>query len=346
MLERMKGFIKYKSVKIDGEDGPTVIMCARKFPQFKITKKKIIFAIVAIVVLFLISQSIFVIYITESLFSKKCSENFIETVYGEEYLNDIDKKDSFLESKGEMIFESSEGGSYTALNVKNESISESYMILCHPYGATPYSIGEYAKHFYDLGFNILIPELTTTKGNEEKSVLLATADIDNILFWIDYIIEKNENSKIILFGVSTGGATVVETAGEKLPVNVKCVISDSCYSTLWDLFESYLDVAYEKSPFPVINIASLYCSIKYDVALKNTGPFSVAKQIEKPVLFMHGENDVIVPINDNNDLYMECEVKGRKQEVINEAEHSELLEKESEKYWIYIDKFILNNIGN
>ena len=346
MLEKAKTFIKYKTVKIDGEDGPTVALYPRRFPKPVITKKRVILFIFAVVLVTIIAQSIFAVYITESIFSKNGSQKFIETVYGEEFAKSLSKKDAFLESKGEMLSLESQNKKFSALNIKNENISESYVIFCHAYGATPFSMGEYAKHFYDLGFNLLIPELTTAKGNVEKSLFLATADIENVLFWIDYITNNNENSKIILFGVSTGGATVCEVAGEKLPENVKCIIADSCYKSLWDLYEPYLELAYGKSSFPVRNIASLYCSIKYDVDLKETGPYSVARQIEKPILFIHGENDLIVPINDNNDLYMECEFKGREQEVINEAEHARLVSKDAQKYWNYIDGFILDNIGN
>lgn len=346
MLEKAKTFIKYKTVKIDGEDGPTVALYPRKFLKPVITKKRVIFFIIVAVLITIIAQSIFAVYITESVFSKNGSQKFIETVYGEELAKSLSEKDTYLESKGEMLSLEFKNKAFSALNIKNENISESYVILCHAYGATPYSMGEYAKHFYDLGFNLLIPELTTAKGNDEKSLFLATADIENVLFWIDYITNNNENSKIILFGVSTGGATICEVAGGKLPENVKCIIADSCYKSLWDLYEPYLELAYEKSPFPVRNIASLYCSIKYDVDLKETGPYSVARQIEKAILFMHGENDLIVPINDNNDLYMECEFKGREQEVINEAEHARLVSKDAQKYWNYIDEFILNNIGN
>ena len=338
--------MKYKKVKIDGEDGPTVVLYPREFQRPVITKKRVILFIILVFLITLIAQSIFAICVTESIFSKNGSQKFIETVYGEELAKSLSKKDAFLESKGELLSLESQNKAFSALNIENENISESYVILCHAYGATPYSMGEYAKHFYDLGFNLLIPELSTAKGNDEKSLFLATADIENVLFWIDYITKNNENSKIILFGISTGGATVCEAAGEKLPENVKCIIADSCYSTLWDLYEPYLELTYEKSPFPVRNISSLYCSMKYDVDLKETGPYSVARQIEKPVLFMHGENDLIVPINDNNDLYMECEVKGREQEVINEAEHARLASKDAEKYWNYVDGFILDNIGN
>ena len=346
MLEKIKTFIKYKSVKIDGEDGPTAVLYQRKIPKHVITKKRVFLFVLVVALVTLLCQSVFAICVTESLFSEKGSRKFVETVYGDDFSELMNKNASFLKSKGELVTVDSDSKAYTALEVKNENISSSYVIMCHPYGATPYSMGEYAKHFYSLGFNLIIPELTTADKNNEKSLFLGSADVDKVLFWINHITENNEKSKIILFGVSTGGASVTEASSNKLPENVKCVIADSCYSGLWDLYEPYLQNAYGISPFPVRNIASLYCEIKYGVSLKNAGTYSVVRDVEKPILFMHGENDVIVPVNDNNDLYMECESKGRDQLVINEAEHARLISKDAEKYWNYIDGFILDNIGN
>ena len=346
MLEKIKTFIKYKAVTVENEDGPTMVLSQRSFPRPVITKKRAFFFILVVALVTLLCQSVFAISVTESLFSGNGSKKFIETVYGKDFQELMNKNASFLKSKGEMITVDSEKGSFTALKVKNENISSSYVIMCHPYGATPYSMGAYAKHFYNLGFNVIIPQLSTTEGNNEKSLFLGTADVDKVLFWVNSLVEENENVKIILFGSSTGGATVTEAASIELPENVKCIIADSCYSSLWDLYEPYLENAYGLSPFPIRNIASVYCEIKYDVSLKNAGTYSVVRSVEKPILFMHGENDAIIPMKANNDLYMECESKERDQEVISEGEHARLVVKDSKKYWECVDEFILDNIGN
>ena len=346
MTEKIKTFIKYKAVKIEGEDGPTLVLHRRSFPGAVITKKKVFLFVLVVALVILLCQSVFAIGVTESLFSGNGSEKFVETVYGDDFQDVMNKNVAFLKSKGEMITVDSENGSFTALKVKNENVSTSYVIICHPYGATPYSMGEYAKHFYDLGFNIIIPQLSTAEGNNEKSLFLGTADVDKVLFWVNNLVEENEKTKIILFGSSTGGASVTEAASGELPENVKCIIADSCYSSLWDLYEPYLENAYGVSSFPVRNIASLYCEIKYDVSLKNAGTYSVVRDVEKPILFMHGENDAVVPMKANNDLYMECESKHRDQAVISDGGHARLVVKDSEKYWEYVDGFLLDNIGN
>lgn len=43
----------------------------------------------------------------------------------------------------------------------------------------------------------------------------------DVIEWINYIAERNPESKIILHGVSMGAATTMMATGEKLPENVK-----------------------------------------------------------------------------------------------------------------------------
>ena len=37
----------------------------------------------------------------------------------------------------------------------------------------------------------------------------------DIMGWIDYLVSQNPQAQIILYGVSMGGATVMDVAGEK-----------------------------------------------------------------------------------------------------------------------------------
>ena len=52
-----------------------------------------------------------------------------------------------------------------------------------------------------------------------------------------YIIEEqNEKAEIILHGSSMGAATVLMASGDDLPENVKAIIADSGYTSVWDIY--------------------------------------------------------------------------------------------------------------
>ena len=58
------------------------------------------------------------------------------------------------------------------------------------------------------------------------------------------IIEENPDAKIILHGISMGGATVMMCAGENLPSNVKGIVDDCGYTSVWDIFSDELSVLF------------------------------------------------------------------------------------------------------
>lgn len=47
---------------------------------------------------------------------------------------------------------------------------------------------------------------------------------------------------IILYGVSMGGATVMNVAGEKIPKQVKAIIEDCGYTSVWDVFKTHINM--------------------------------------------------------------------------------------------------------
>ena len=50
------------------------------------------------------------------------------------------------------------------------------------------------------------------------------------------IIEQNRNSNIILHGSSMGAATVLMASGDTLPNNIKAIIEDCGYTSVWNIF--------------------------------------------------------------------------------------------------------------
>ena len=58
-----------------------------------------------------------------------------------------------------------------------------------------------------------------------------------MLKWMNLLIGRfSADTQIVLHGISMGGATVMMLAGEELPPNVKCIIEDCGYTSVWDVY--------------------------------------------------------------------------------------------------------------
>lgn len=329
---------------INSEDGPTAIFVAKK-RHGKISKKKIICALIILVVAVLVAEGIFSVAFCTSLLSQNGSKAFYEYAYSE---NGVDVKESdkeWIKSNSQSVFvENGDGVKLHALEMKNKNVSNSYVIICHQYGENALSMGEYARHFYELGFNVILPDLRGHGESGYAAVSMGWEDRLDIVKWAEYTVECNSDAKIFLFGVSVGGSAVAMAAAEQLPENVKGVIADSCYSSVWDSAKGYLEQ--KNIPvFPTLNMASAFCDLKNGWNFKDASTVSQAAKTELPVLYIHGENDEFAPISQSNDIFEVCPSKKVDQVVIQDGEHAKNLQTDEEKYWAEIDMFILDNIG-
>ncbi len=283
-----------------------------------------------------------------SLYSRKGSSKFYEFAYGESRAQSIEtaeSADGILKTRGERIEIESPKGEYSAVFAENINKSNSYAVIAHGYCQSPYLTEKYARIFYDLGFNVLVPYLSGSEKGAPNPVLMGESDGEIISAFVDWITDNGESSRIILFGVSTGSYAALQAASNRENANLKGVIADSCYSDLWDLSGDYLENSLGISAFPVRNIASLISDLVCGKGFKETGPEALAEKIEIPVLFIHGENDSTVTVLHNNHLFESFKSEEKKQVIINGARHGDLLETDPEKYNSVIENFILTNLG-
>lgn len=337
---------------IESDDGPTAVFVKSRLPfnlpriPFRITKKKVMCALAALIALLLVFDTAASFILCNSLLSKNGSKSFYKYAYGEDgvRINEADKK--WLEENSESSFiEAENGKKLHALEVKNENVSSSYAVICHHYGESALSMGEYARHFYELGFNLVLPDLRGHGETEIKTVSMGWDDRLDLIKWCEYIIEKDKNARIVLFGVSLGGAAVSMAAGEELPENVRVAISDSSYSSVNDVLGEYLKALPLVPEFPVLSIASKICEKKMGWSFKEASAVSQAEKVELPILYIHGEDDEAVPVIQSNDIFEICEAVESEQVLIQNGTHAENIYADNETYWTEIDLFILNNIG-
>lgn len=241
--------------------------------------------------------------------------------------------------KTKVSITSDDGYRLSAYEIENST--DNYVVLIHGYRGKSSEMSYYAKKFYEKGFNILMPDLKGHGESEGKYVGMGYMDRFDIIKWIDYLISKNNNAKIVLHGVSMGGATVCCTAGEQLPSNVVCAIEDCGYSNVYKQFE-YVAENVLRLPFKkvIMGASNLVAKVRLRHSLKE---FDVVRQVKKtsiPMMFIHGSADNFVPPYMLDELYSANSNIIKEKLIIDGAGHAYCATKDGELYFSSVFNFI------
>lgn len=216
--------------------------------------------------------------------------------------------------------------------------SDVWVIMIHGYLGKKEEMIHMSSYYHARGYNILLPDLKGHGESEGTYVGMGFADRLDILNWIKYITGKNKNAKIILHGHSMGAATALFTAGER-PKNLVCCVSDSAYTSVYDIFDSQMRLLYQLPGFPLLDISSFIFKHFYDgYSFRKANVVNYTKNIEVPVLFIHGTQDTLLSYKMCDILYDTC--KTRKDKRFFEAGHAQSELEDEEKYFETIFEFI------
>lgn len=163
-----------------------------------------------------------------------------------------------------------------------------------------------ALGYLDSGFNVLIPDNRGHGESEGKWVGFGVRDSEDLLKWIEFILKRNRNEKIILHGVSMGAATVMQAARFKLPLNVRGIIEDCGFTSINDEFKYIMNKRFHLPCFPVLNIVGFYCKKILGFGFSDVNSAEVLSKTEIPVLFIHGDKDDFVPAYMSAECFEAC----------------------------------------
>ena len=223
----------------------------------------------------------------------------------------------------------------------NQEETNKWAIILHGYRSNPSSVLTIGEHFSEKGYNVLIPSMRACADSEGEYVGMGWLDKDDLKCWIDLIIKQNNNSNIILHGSSMGAATVLMASGDELPSNVKAIIEDSGYTSVWDIFASEAKARFNLPAFPVLNMFEIVANFRAKYDIKEASALEQVKKATVPILFIHGDNDDFVPEYMCEKLYEAANCKKDKL-IIHSAGHTESRYKEPETYYNKIFDYLDN----
>ena len=214
----------------------------------------------------------------------------------------------------------------------NQEETNKWAIILHGYRSNPSSVLTIGEHFSEKGYNVLIPSMRACADSEGEYVGMGWLDKEDLKCWINLIREENKNAEIILHGSSMGAATVLMASGDELPANVKNIIADSGYTSVWDIFASEAKARFNLPEFPVLNMFQIVANRKAKYDIKEASSLEQVKKSKTPILFIHGDKDDFVPEYMCEKLYDATNCKKEKL-IIHGAGHTDGKYREPEKYY-------------
>ncbi len=175
-----------------------------------------------------------------------------------------------------------------------------------------------------------------------QGIKLGWLDRLDLLSWLSEVLAIDMEAEIILLGGSMGAATVMMASGEKLPTNVRGLIVDCGYTSVYDEFKYVLHESFHLPAFPILTIANQLALNNYGFQLKTA---SSVRQLHKntlPTFFIHGTGDRFVPMTmfEENLAATQGIKKGL---IVAKAPHLSSSVYEPENYYSSIFEFLEEN---
>ena len=234
------------------------------------------------------------------------------------------------------------GRNVHGVEFRNPSNSNVWVITHHGWTSCKRENSSYAMEFYRRGYNVLIPDMRGHGNSESKFVSMGWLDRLDTVDWINALVKENPNCKIILHGVSMGGATTMMVTGEELPENVVCAIEDCGFTSVYDIFHDQCVRVYHMPPKIVMPAAGLVNRIVNHYSFKKASAVEQLKKSKTPTLFIHGDKDDFVLFENLQKVYDACAAP-KEMHVVHGAEHALSSHWFHEEYWKVVYEWLDKN---
>ena len=220
--------------------------------------------------------------------------------------------------------------------------TDKLVILTHGYLGNAKQMGLFGQHYHnDLDYNIFMPDARGHGKSEGNYCGFGWPDRLDLIDWTQLLVEKlGTDIKVAYHGLSMGAATVLMASGEEeLPSQVKAIIADSPYASVYQLFQYQMNRMFHLPAFPLLDSTSVLTKIRAGYSFREASALKEVEKTSVPILYIHGESDTFVPTELTKDLYRHTSSDAELYLVPN-ANHGESIALDEDKYNMKIDQFL------
>jgi len=181
----------------------------------------------------------------------------------------------------------------------------------------------YAPLYMKAGYNVLIYDSRASGESGGNSVSWGFYEKYDLDQWIDWVEQRHPKGTIGVHGVSMGAATALMHAEmNEVTHRVKFYVADSSYSDLEDLLTQQINATISlHNPLWVkllLRYSSIMAKWQSGFSYEDVSPVRSVRNVTTPILYLHGDADVLVPVDMNEQLY--AATKGYKEEYISSGD--------------------------
>ena len=220
-----------------------------------------------------------------------------------------------------------------------ENEGDKIAILVHGYGCDYREMSSFAKMFFKMGHSVLLVQ-NRGHGKSEGNIGMGFFDSKDILLWVNVLTEKNPKCKIVLFGLSMGGAAVCMSLKEELPKNVVCAISDCAFENVFKELSMVYNPKHKKLKQFLFNSFANYMKRAYGFDLNAADCGISLKKSQIPVMIIHGKSDSFVPVENAYNLYEKLPKFRGDIYIVDDAEHAMSYAKNPYRYEVRVREFL------
>ncbi|MCM1038366.1 MAG: alpha/beta hydrolase [Ruminococcus sp.] len=320
-------------------------------------KKKIIKITVVILILFIILYFILVNFLVSAAlvpsFMRKLEA--FERITEESYAAQVQTSDIkvnrqtalnetnewLAETEGQKLsVETEDGYTLVAKEFFAKEESHKWVLLLHGYTGWKEEMYPFAYWYHEQGYHVIVPDLRCQGESEGDFIGMGWTDHFDCVLWIEYILSQDTDADIVLHGQSMGAATALMMAGdEETADKITAVISDCAYTDAYSMFGEKITEWFYLPPFPIVDTACIVLRMRGGYDLKAASAVDAVARSTTPTLFIHGDQDDMIPVQMSKDLYEAA--GGRKELLIVEgAGHAQAQDKDPEAYYGAIEAFL------
>ena len=171
-----------------------------------------------------------------------------------------------------------------------------WVLLLHGYTGQKEEMYPLARWYQQQDFHVIVPDMRCQGESEGDFIGMGYTDSEDNMLWIREILRQDPEAKIILHGQSMGASCALMMSGrEDLPENVMAVISDSAYTDAYSMFCDRFHAWFHLPPVLAVPAANLFLQMR--------GGYDLRDASAVPTLFIHGEEDKMIPPAMVQELY-------------------------------------------